>query len=261
MDLRTTFDEDAANYDRWRPRYCPELFEEILRYGRLRSGDRAIEMGCGTGQATRPFLQAGIRVTAVELGQSLAAYARAKFVGYDGFSIAQQPFEEFPLPDAPADLLYAATAFHWIPEDIAYPKAMALLRPGGTLALFWNRPFPAHRDDAMQSDIQAAYARMIHRGARPSKVLQADQSDLFAQREETIRRYGFVEQEMHVYTQTRIFRPEEHTKLLNTYSDHIAMKTADRLELEKEIEQAIHRHGGILTIEDTIDLHLACKLQ
>lgn len=28
-DLRLTFSEDAVNYDRWRPRYVPELFDKI----------------------------------------------------------------------------------------------------------------------------------------------------------------------------------------------------------------------------------------
>ena len=56
-ELRMKFDEDEINYDRWRPGYPDELFQA------------ALEVGIGTGQATRPFLEAGCRVTAVELGE------------------------------------------------------------------------------------------------------------------------------------------------------------------------------------------------
>ena len=32
MELRMKFNEDEVNYDRWRPTYVPELFDEIIRY-------------------------------------------------------------------------------------------------------------------------------------------------------------------------------------------------------------------------------------
>lgn len=39
------------------------------------------------------------------------------------------------------NIRYSATAFHWIPEEIGYPKVIQMLKPHGTLALFWNKPF------------------------------------------------------------------------------------------------------------------------
>lgn len=106
-------------------------------------GMRALEVGIGTGQATRPFLEAGCRVTAVELGEKLAAYSQVKFQNFFNLEILQGDFMKCPLQGDSFDLLYSATAFHWIPEEQGYPKALRLLKSGGTLAVWWNHPCPA----------------------------------------------------------------------------------------------------------------------
>ena len=55
MDKRFTFNEDVKNYDKWRPTYCKELFNDIIQYSELNQNKKAIEVGIGTGQATVPF--------------------------------------------------------------------------------------------------------------------------------------------------------------------------------------------------------------
>lgn len=115
MNLSFLFDEDAKAYDCYRPTYCPELFQTIL--GCAARG-QAVEVGCGTGQATAPFLQAGYFVHAVEPGKRLAAYAAEKFRDFPGFRVYNLPFEAYHAPVESIELLYSATAFHWIPEEI-----------------------------------------------------------------------------------------------------------------------------------------------
>ena len=149
MDERFTFNEDVKNYDKWRPTYCKELFNDIIQYSELNQNKKAVEVGIGTGQATLPFLMTGCYVTAIELGKNLSEYSKEKFKEYINFSIYNTSFEDFEDNDNSVDILYSATAFHWIPEDISYPKALRLLKNGGTLALFWNKPFPSQKDDLL----------------------------------------------------------------------------------------------------------------
>ena len=52
MDKRFTFNEDVENYEKWRPTYCEELFEDIMTYSQIGQGKKALEIGIGTGQAT-----------------------------------------------------------------------------------------------------------------------------------------------------------------------------------------------------------------
>lgn len=66
--LCAVFDEAAEVYDRTRP-VCPsQMFDDLVSRAGLAPGDRVVEVGCGTGQATVPLAERGPAVTAVELG-------------------------------------------------------------------------------------------------------------------------------------------------------------------------------------------------
>ena len=67
MDLRKTFNTDEYNYDKSRPAYPKNLFNDIFEYINLSENSNVLEIGIGTGQATLPFLNKGCNVTAVEL--------------------------------------------------------------------------------------------------------------------------------------------------------------------------------------------------
>jgi hypothetical protein len=72
--LRSTFDGAADLYDRARPR-CPEaLFHAVVHHCGLHPGDRVLEIGSGTGIATRPMVDRGLMVMCVELGGAHAGF-------------------------------------------------------------------------------------------------------------------------------------------------------------------------------------------
>lgn len=71
--------------------------------------------------------------------------------------------------------------------------------------------------------------------------------------------YGFSDVQCGLFHRTRTFSAKEYTALLGTYSDHLAIEEKKRNEFFSEIEHAIDRHGGEITIYDTIDLQLARK--
>jgi len=75
--LRRTFEGAAGSYQRARPEYPAELFDDLLAVTGLPPGDRVLEVGCATGKATLPLARRGFRVTCVELGADLARAARA----------------------------------------------------------------------------------------------------------------------------------------------------------------------------------------
>lgn len=255
MDKRLTFNEDAVNYDKWRPVYCEELFNDIMAYARIAQGTQAIEIGIGTGQATGPFLEAGCELTAIELGEDLAEYSRSKFREYRNFKVCNTTFEDFACPDDSAELIYSATAFHWIPASTGYPKVSRLLRTEGTLALFWNRPFVGREDDELHQNIQRIYQQY-----RPSttKLIEHD-TERYNAIDKNLHAYGFRDVQFKLYHVTRTFSSADYIALLNTYSDHRSMPSAVKERFEEEIAAAIMRFGDVLHVYDTIDLHLARK--
>jgi predicted O-methyltransferase YrrM len=80
--LRTTFEQLAELYDRARPTYPPQIFDDLGVIAQLSLSARVLEIGCGTGQGTLPLAQRGYAVTCVELGQQLAAVAQRNLASF-----------------------------------------------------------------------------------------------------------------------------------------------------------------------------------
>lgn len=257
MELRLKFNEDATNYDKWRPRYVPGLFADIIEYSSLDDTQRALEVGIGTGQATLPILKTGCKVTAVEIGKELAEYSRQKFSGFRNFEVVDVDFESFHEQSNTYDLIYSATAFHWIPEEIGYSKAFDLLKPGGTLALFWNHPFVNRRDDMLHAEIQEIYSKYRPSDGKPRVEFNQSSCEKVI---DTLRSHGFSNIMSRLFYQTRTLSSRDYIGLLNTYSDHRVLKENIRNSFEREIVLAIDRFGGKVNIYDTMDLYLAQKI-
>jgi hypothetical protein len=51
MDFRKVFNSIPEEFDKWRTRYCDELFADVIEYSKLNPGKTALEIGPGTGQA------------------------------------------------------------------------------------------------------------------------------------------------------------------------------------------------------------------
>lgn len=251
MERRFSFDEDPSGYDRWRPEYPQQLTHDILHYaGHVGT---VMEIGMGTGLATLPFLQTGCRLTALEPGANMAAYAKDKFRAYPNLTVKQVTFEDFEGEDGSADLLYAASSFHWVSPEMGYPKALGLLKTGGTLAIFRACPSPAPGD--VGEEIQRVYDRYAGyftahlSGNKPywEKVL------------DELCEYGFVQTECKLYEGRRTFSTGDYLLLLRTYSDHMALPPDVKAHFEEEIRAAVTAHGDRVELEDTFELHLGRK--
>ena len=101
-------------------------------------GARVLEVGCGTGQATRGFLDRRWDVTAVDPGAELIALAKASLKGNVTFQLTR--FETFDPEPAAFQLVASAQAWHWIDPAVGFPKAAAALQSSGLLAVFGHVP-------------------------------------------------------------------------------------------------------------------------
>jgi SAM-dependent methyltransferase len=129
------FASQAAAYDRYRPRYPEELFQGLMDRARLSAGAAVVELGAGTGIATSPLVERGLRVTAVEPAPDLSSLARVK-IG-DRATIVEERFEHCTLV-GPVSLVAAFNAWHWVDPVGGLESAARLLAPGGYLALVWT---------------------------------------------------------------------------------------------------------------------------
>lgn len=255
-----TFDTAAEKYAAIRPNYPEELYKCILDYCEINEASEVLEVGIGGGQATLPFLLTGCNLTAVEYGENLSNICRDKFKDFEKFSVVTSRFEDVKLENDKYDLIYSASAFHWIPEETGYASVYSALKKGGVFARFANHPFICKYEPELSEAIEKLYEKYYYKyyDKKPSVPVEYSEENA-RQRAEIARKYGFSDIKYELFTRNRELSAEAYVDLLGTYSDHIAMEESIRNAFFDEIKNAINEHGGILFIYDTIDLQLARK--
>ena len=259
--LEWTFDTVAEKYERMRPGYVDELYQEIFDYVPIDENSNVIEVGSGGGQATEPILKTGCKVTAIEYGKEFSALLQKKFRKYPKFEVITGKFGEAELQSNAFDLIFAASAFHWVPEDIGYQKVFDLLKNGGAFARFANHPYRDKYHPELSEEIDILYDEYYckyHNTTR--KVLKEYTEAEARERAFLAKKYGLSDVKYSLFYRERVFSAREYVELLGTYSDHIAMEESMRNEFFERISNAIDKHGGSITICDTIDLQLARKM-
>ena len=258
--LEWTFDTVASQYDKMRPGYVPELYERLFAYTPVGPESNVVEVGSGAGQATAPVLQTGCRLTAVEYGERFAALLREKFAAYPSFSVINGRFEETEFEPDSCDLVFSASAFHWIPEKVGYEKVYAMLKSGGAFARFANHAQQDRRRPELTEAIQRLYDEYYYAYyTNKTRDLREFTEETAKEQAMLAERYGFRDIQYATFRRERVFTAKEYIELLGTYSDHIAMDEAVRNEFYAKIEKAINDFGGSITICDFIDMQLARK--
>jgi SAM-dependent methyltransferase len=260
LRLRETFDEDAERYDRARPRYPARMFDDLAAAG-VAPGARVLEIGCGTGQATVPLAERGYRVVAVELGAQLAAVARRNLAVFDSVEVVTAAFEAWPLPAEPFDVVFSATAFHWIDPAVRVMKAADALRPGGLLATVsthhiaggtWTEEFFA--------EIQECYRRFDP--STPPGLRLVTAGDIPEDDRELVSSGRFGPASFHRYEWELPYSTAEYLDVLLTYSGHLALPDGQRSALLSAIAQLIDGdHAGRIVKRSLTELRLARRLR
>ena len=249
MDFRKTFDRIPDDFDRYRPRYCDELFAELIKAARIDEKSNVLEIGPGTGQATEPLLKTGCNYTAIELGENFTDFMKRKFSSYKNFHIVNDDFEKHDFGAQKFDLVYSAATIQWIPEQIAFPKCFDLLVPGGTLAMFMTRSDERSPNPELYDKISEAYKKYF--------VVQQH----YTQRMEynNVVNYGFVNFSYRDWKKTRTLTADEYISYISTHCEHITLEEPNRSLFFGAVRDAVVAAGNKIVIEDTIPLYLVNK--
>ncbi|GAA2747891.1 class I SAM-dependent methyltransferase [Terrabacter aerolatus] len=127
-----SFGTVATAYERFRPGYPSSLVDVVMAYAR-RPVPTALEIGAGTGKATKLFAARGVRVTATEPDAAMLAELRRHVPST--VKTRQSTLEALDC-DERFGLVYAAAALHWTQPEGRWSRVAALLEPGGVFASF-----------------------------------------------------------------------------------------------------------------------------
>nr|WP_296075032.1 class I SAM-dependent methyltransferase [uncultured Actinoplanes sp.] len=134
--MTEVFGEVADLYDDVRPGYPDEVGEVIAAYAGARTVGTAVEVGAGTGKATRIFARLAEHLTAVEPDARMAGPLKAKLPQVE---VVTARFEDWTPPAGGVDLVGCAMAWHWTDPATRNRRAFDALRPGGTLAIIGRK--------------------------------------------------------------------------------------------------------------------------
>jgi SAM-dependent methyltransferase len=250
QDRAEAFDVVARDYDDFRPGYPEQLYDEVWKAAGLRDRSLVVEVGSGTGLATAGLATRAGQVICVEPGDQLTRIAKRRLSGRPNISWITVPFQEWSPPE-PADLLFAADAWHWIEPEAADRLATAALARDGCVAVV------SHQARLLTGPVVAALNEAYER-CSPTIACAGVRAapDLHDRGVATLAR--FVPLVSRTYRMTRRLSADDYVRLLGTYSDHALLPADRRTALFDQIRAAIDTHaGGYLDKEDDVLLHLA----
>jgi SAM-dependent methyltransferase len=236
-----SFGHVADDYERLRPEYPAEVFDEVMSAAGERVATGVLEIGAGGGRATLPLAQRGVDLVAVEPSTDMVRVMRARLrdeAPNGTVTIREQSFDELTAADGPFGIAIAAQSFHWTDPATRWSRLADLLSADGVAALFWNEwalDAQAHDSDL----VRATYARF---GAD----LVPDLDDVPDGHEETT----WVEDEIgnepplspvakKVFPWSRVLRVDDYLGLLSTTSQYVVASPTTRMTLFGALRQAL----------------------
>jgi ubiquinone/menaquinone biosynthesis C-methylase UbiE len=173
LDPKERFSSRVDDYVRYRPGYPAALYAWLAAEARLDAGSVVVDVGSGTGILSRGLLESGsARVVAVEPNAAMRAAAERSLAGHPRFESVDASAEATGLPDASADLVIAAQAFHWFDPPRASAEFARILRPTGLVALVWNQrsDSPQNRDYLAMLERFAPEYALVRESERSSEA-------------------------------------------------------------------------------------------
>jgi SAM-dependent methyltransferase len=233
---RRFFGEAPETYDAARPGHAKEVYEILRERCGVHVGSHVLEIGPGTGQATRKLLELGADpLVAIEPDPALAEYVRALFD--DRVEVRETALEESELEPHAYDLAAAASSFHWVEEAAALAKLRAALRDGGWIALWWTtygdatRPDPFRRAvDELFEDVPDGPSQPARKGG-PSFALDTEA------RLGALRRARFQEQRAECFRWSWGWDAAGIRNLYSTFSPLSALEPGRREQLLDAVER------------------------
>ena len=250
MEFRKVFDTIPEQFDRYRPRYSPALFADLIAYAAIAPDKTLLELGPGTGQATDPILATGCDYHAIELGEHLYEKMKEKYGRFPNFHIVNDDFITHDFGSQTFDLIYSAATIQWIPEETAFSKTFALLKPGGVLAMMLTQGDYRTPNEALYQKIQQVYAAYLKPDIPYSHgAFHYDHAV----------HYGYVDFEKRAYPGQRVLTADEYVAYSGTHCDHLVIPEPDKTKFFSGLRDAVLEAGNRIVFNDTFILYLAKK--
>ena len=238
----------AEAYERFRPGYPVELFDVVMTYAG-QPVRTALEIGAGTGKATRLFAQRGVTVTATEPDGAMLTELRKHVPA--NVKTVRAAFEDLR-PGKSYGLVYAAAALHWTNPEGRWPRVTALLEPGGVFASFGG---PAQLvDPVVEKAVRTARAPFLESDEVPSPDGTPPGNDMQWPGTELQRSEWFADVQQFVIERRLTMSARGYVGHLSTISAYLQLPAPEQEQVYSQIMQVL---PGTVEVAADIIVHLA----
>jgi SAM-dependent methyltransferase len=231
VEPRKSFDNVPDIYDRVRPDYPPALFDDL--FALLPARPHVLEVGAGTGKATRDLLSHGATVHAIEIGPAMADKLRESFPTND-LAVTVADFEEVPTETHNFDCVFAASAYHWIEPAAQLDRPAALLKPTGCIAIVDLVQVDSPNDRGFFAAAQPIYERYGAGHKGPPSPRREDVDPWMRAALDNDGRFAAVR--VHCYDWDQTYTAAQYRELMLSYSPTQVMQPEARRGLLDDME-------------------------
>ncbi len=252
------YSEVADAYNKVRPRYPQELICRTVELAQLPSDAIVLEVGCGPGIATIAFAQLGFSMVCLEPSQEACFLARQNCASYPDVEIKNTTLEEWELETERFHAVLAATAWHWVPPEIGYPKAADALREKGSLILLWNMtPQPPYEVYQALNEVYQTQAPSLGRYED-----RETQEKILREIGQNVIDSGWFKKLVSEQLACEVtYSIDDYLTLLNTFSPYIMLDPQKRDVLFEGLRQVLERNcGRSIQVSYLSAFHIAQKI-
>ncbi|MGC2783086.1 MAG: class I SAM-dependent methyltransferase [Roseiarcus sp.] len=255
MEQRFAFDEIANVYRAARPDYPEALIKDVVSYADLKRSDKILEVGCGTGQATKSFAKRGFTIVAMDPGPEMLRGAGEVLADFCNVEFLETTFEAWPATQGKFRLIVAAQSWHWVSAEVRFVKAAEALSSEGSLAIFGHVPvgLPA----PLLARFKEIYLRHTGKWDPPPEAWYLPNGPFKGWFDES-GMFGPVTHKSYPWKWRHT--TSSYLDFLRTKSEHRMLEPAKREEMLGELAKAIDDGGGRLTVDYETHLYIARRL-
>jgi SAM-dependent methyltransferase len=234
---RETFDAVPDVYERVRPRYPAAMFADL--FALLPAHPHVLEVGPGTGKATRDLLDFGATVHAIEIGPAMAEKLR-DVVPSRSLTVTVGNFEDVPVDERHYDCVFSATAYHWIAPTAQLERPAALLKPRGLVAIVDLIQVDSPNDHGFFAAAQQIYERYSEGHTGPPAPRREEVEGPIRAELEADDRFEHVGVRRYDWDQT--YTASQYRELMVSYSPTLLMEPRARQGLLDDMEAFVKEH-------------------
>lgn len=243
-EQRLAFGHVAEQYERARPSYPAAAIDQVLAYAGTRRGELVLEVGSGTGKATRLLADRGLRVLALEPDPAMAAICR-QMTNSSLVEVREMDFESWHA-DMSTRLVICAQAWHWLDPQLRWRRAAEALGREGAVAALWT--FPLWERIALRAALDETYAQAVPEMVADFPLHPGSRAERIAGnwREEVGENFADVRVSAHDWMKP--YTAEEYVDVIATHQDHIRLEPERKAALLERVRATIELHGGTIEV-------------